>query len=400
MIKKVTKGKNKNKYQVRIQPIDKNTGKRISWPISYEKTKKEAVKVERQMWAEYESGLNPNNGKVIFADDFKRYVELRSKSISAVTLKAWLETVRSVKSYFGKAKIDQVTTALINQYAHDYVKFHHATVSNTSSISKRLTHLRNYFKSIEGKVIKENPIPENALKLFFKQSDFTVAQEWRIFTADELVKIRESIIDDLKNDSVENNGSKLAILIESYTGMRVGELQALKFSNMVKNDNFWTFKIDDSWSDLSKSFNGTLKARPQGYTRTLLPIPAKVIEQIKGYHTLQENFLKDHGLTNPKRLMFLNLRDYRRAQKCEPLTQSGLTYTFKEICRKLGIDPNGKRMSIYSFRHTICTKLANTPGISYPWAAEKMGHTVSMFMKTYVGVDPDINSRMSEIWTA
>ena len=44
--------------------------------------------------------------------------------------------------------------------------------------------------------------------------------------------------------------------------------------------------------------------------------------------------------------MFLNLRDYRRAQKCEPLTQSGLTYTFKEICRKLGIDPNGKRMSI------------------------------------------------------
>lgn len=98
--------------------------------------------------------------------------------------------------------------------------------------------------------------------------------------------------------------------------------------------------------------------------------------------------------------MFLNLRNYRRAQKCEPLTQSGLTYTFKEICRKLGIDPNGKRMSIYSFRHTICAKLANTPGISYPWAAEKMGHTVSMFMKTYVGVDPDINSRMSEIWTA
>jgi integrase len=400
MIKKAKNGKHKDEYQVRIQPIDKITGKRINWPVMYAATKKEAVKIEREMWAEYESGLNPKDGKVVFADDFERYVKLRSKSISKVTLKSWQETVKSVKSYFGKAKIDQISTAMISQYAHDYIKIHHATVSNTSSISKRLTHLRNYFKTLEGKAIKINPVPENALKLFFKQSDFSISQEWRIFTTEELDKIRKLIIHDLKCNPVEMNGSKLAILIDSYTGMRVGELQALKFSNMIKEDNFWTFKIDDSWSDLSKSFNGSLKARPKGYSRTLLPVPKELIELIKEYQTLQEKFLKKHELANPTKLMFVNLRDYRRAKNCEPLTQSGLTCAFKDICKNLEIDSNGKRLSLYSFRHTICTKLANTPGISYPWAAKKMGHTVSRFMKTYVGVDPDINSRMSEIWTA
>lgn len=400
MIKKVKTGKYKDKYQVRIQPTDNITGKRISWTVQYANTEKDAKKIERNMWAEYESGLNPSDGKVVFANDFQRYVNQRAKSLSPVTLKAWQETANSVKDYFGKATISKITMPLISQYAHDYVQKHHATVSNSSNIAKRLVHLRNYFKSLEGKVIKENPVPERALKLFFKQSDFTVSQDWRIFTKSELKAMRQSLITDLKNNPVELNGSKLAILIESYTGMRVGELQALKFSDIVQIDNYYTFRISDSWSDLAKSFNGSLKARPKGESRTLLPIPKDVIDLVKDYQIKQNRFLTDHNLTNSLDLIFLNLHDYKKASNKEPITQRSINQMLQKVCQQLVVDAGGKRMSLYSFRHTICTQLANTPKMSYPWAAEKMGHSLNMFMTTYVGLSDDINKAMANLWAS
>lgn len=136
---------------------------------------------------------------------------------------------------------------MISDYAHDYVNNHHVVVSKSATIAKQLVHLRNFFKSLEGKVVKENPVPEKALKIFFKQSDFSVARDWYIFTPDELAKMRSLIINDLEEISfIPNWTGRLAILVESYTGMRIGELQALQFKDIVQKDNYCTFKINDS----------------------------------------------------------------------------------------------------------------------------------------------------------
>ena len=177
MITKVKNGKHVGKWKVRIQPVDKVTGKRISFPVKYADSKKEAVKLERKLWAEYEDGFNLSDGNAIFADAFQKYVNRRAKTISPVTLKAWQESANDFKAYFKQAKISNITTSLVSNYAHDYVNEHKLTVSKSSIIAKRLIHMRNFFKTLEGKTIKENPIPEGALKLFFKQSDFSVPKE-------------------------------------------------------------------------------------------------------------------------------------------------------------------------------------------------------------------------------
>lgn len=400
MITKVKKGKHKNQYLVRIQPVDKVTGKRVSWPTAYAGTKREATKILNQMWADYENGINLGDSNAVFADSFQKYVDQRAKAISPVTLKSWQESANSFKKYFGKAKIRDITTQVISKYAHDYVDKHSVTVSKSSTIAKHLVHMRNYFKSIEGKIIKENPVPSGALKVFFRQSDFSIPRDWFIFTDDQLNQIRKLIKSELENTSVMNWGSKLAILIESYTGMRVGELQALKFGNITNENNTWTFKINNSWSDYINDFNGSLKARPKGYARTVLPLPKDIADLLKDYQDRQSSFLAEHDLNNPLDLIFLNLHDYRNAADNQPIKQRSINDMLKVICHKLGIKAGNKRLSLYSFRHTICTKLANTPGMSYPWAAEKMGHSLQMFMNTYVGLNPDIDKQMTILWSA
>lgn len=397
MIKKVNKDSEKV-YLIRVQPRNSITGKRVNLPIKYAKTKSEVSKIEKEIWSEYKSGLNLGDGRAVFSESFQKYVDQKANTISPVTLKSWQDSANAFKTYFGKTKINQIDTQLVSKYAHDYVDKHNATVSKSSTIAKRLIHMRSFFKSIEGKAIKENPVPEGALKLFFRQSDFTVPQEWYILSDQELERIRKIIIEDLKQASAMNWVGKLAVLIESYTGMRVGELQALRFTNVVNEKGQWSFRINNSWSDYTNDFTGALKARPKGYSRMLLPVPESVIILLKQFQIKQKDFLKNNGITSENDLVFINLHDYKTAYFGKPIKQRSINEMFKSICERADIHADDKKLSLYSFRHTICTKLANTPGMSYPWAAEKMGHSLQMFMNTYVSVDPSIEEKMTQLW--
>lgn len=51
---------------------------------------------------------------------------------------------------------------------------------------------------------------------------------------------------------------------------------------------------------------------------------------------------------------------------------------------------------MYTCTQAVVTKLGNTPSMSYLWTDNWIGHTVKMFMKTYVHVDEDRNAEMSD----
>lgn len=398
MITKKTKGKYKGKWQVRIQPLNPVTKKRESWPVQYAATKAKAVAIERRMWADYENGLNLGDGNSIFAEEIAKYVDTRKNVVSEVTQKDWDYTVKICKQYFNKAKIRDINQQVMSKFAHDFVRDHHTKVGKTTVIARRLTHIRKFFKSIEGKSILTNPVPERFLQCFFQKKDFSVGKELYVFSNDELEKIKDEIRLELKASPINNWGTKLAIWIDLETGMRPGELQALKFNNLTEKDGFPTFKISDSWSDYTKAFNGNLKSRPQGAYRYCLPISSELANTFNEYSEKQADFLMRHRIKNPEGLVFINLHDYKAASNDIPITQRSMNLMLKSLCKKLGIKNENAQLSMYSFRHTVCTKLANKPGMSYPWAAERMGHSLSMFMKTYVKTDMDVDKQMMEKW--
>lgn len=105
MIKKMKKGKHAGQFQVRIQPINKVTGKRESWPVDYAKTRRAATALERKMWADYEDGMQLCDGNAIFAEEFQKYVNQRKNAISPVTYRDWQNSATEFKKYFKNGRL-------------------------------------------------------------------------------------------------------------------------------------------------------------------------------------------------------------------------------------------------------------------------------------------------------
>jgi integrase len=287
---------------------------------------------------------------------------------------------------------------VVNDFAHDFVASHKVTVGKSTVIARRLTHMRKFFKELEGRSVKVNPVPEQFLQKLFRKSEFSVKKNQYLFSNAELASIKKEIKSELNGLTINNMGTRLAIWIDLETGMRPGELQALRFQNLVVKDGYPTFKINDSWSDYTNGFNGSLKSRPKGAFRYCLPISNDLAAFLTEYQKKQDDFLRSHYVENPEDLVFLNLHDYKAASNKIPITQRSMNQMLKKLCKQLDIQNGDEKLSMYSFRHTICTKLANKPKISYPWAAERMGHSVAMFMKTYVKTDADVDKQMVENW--
>lgn len=396
----MTTGRHKGEYQVRIQPINKITGKRENWPVDYASNRSTAKALERQMWADYEEGMQLADGNAVFAEEFRKYINRKKNTISPVTYRDWNNSANEFEKYFKNTKIKDISERLVEQFARDFIHKHKATVGRATVIDHRLTHMRSFFNELIGKVVKENPVPEQYLDKFFRKNEFSVRKQRYLFTNSELELIKKQIQGALNHTTIDKWGTRLALWIDLETGMRPGEIQALKFNNLITEDGYTTFKINDSWSDYARKFNGTLKARPKGYSRCCLPISQELIDFIDTYKKEQKKFLKYHGLTNPKGLIFLNLHDYKTCANNIPITQKSMNEMLKKICGELNISGNGSQLSMYSFRHTLCTKLANKPGISYPWAAERMGNSLSIFMRVYVKTDRDVNQKMMDNWMA
>ncbi|WP_391484488.1 integrase [Lactobacillus iners] len=117
-----------------------------------------------------------------------------------------------------------------------------------------MAHLRTFFTFLLDKaVLSINPLPRGYLKLFFKQSDFSTGRKWHLFSKDEISALREELLKEYKGATIANSVSRLALIVDTYLGLRPEELQVLKFEQLVKYEGSYTFKIDDSWSEKEKS---------------------------------------------------------------------------------------------------------------------------------------------------
>lgn len=188
--------------------------------------------------------------------------------------------------------------------------------------------------------------------------------------------------------------TRIAILIALDTGMRPQEIQALKWSQITNDGKFKAFQINDSWNEKEKHLNGHLKSRPHGESRLTLTLSEPLLQLLNKFRHRQLEFLKENGLINSNDMILLNITNYHLCALGYLITQRRMNDMLRQLSKKVGVNNQSLNISMYTCRHTVATKLGNTPGMSYPWAASRLGHSLKMFMRTYVHVDKDRNEEM------
>ncbi|WEV39783.1 tyrosine-type recombinase/integrase [Lactobacillus sp. ESL0681] len=354
------------------------------------------------MWAEFEedSSVFDSKSSISFAQSLLDYCEEEHSAgrWSLSTYGDWKYTCRLVCKYFGETRIKDITELKIRAFSRNYIETHKAKVSKHSTIDRRLQHFRQYFSVLkEQGIVKINPVPKNPLRKFFRIEEFSVISEKYVFSSEEVIKIKQEIFCELKKLQVDFWVSRLAVLIALETGMRSQELQAIKWQQLVKEGDYPEFEINDAWNEKLHRLNGHLKSRPHGFYRKTLPLSEDLYNLLLCYKSSQDKILNNKGIVNGNNFILLNVRDYRRAEQGMPIVQTSMNEIIKKIAKKVGVQATSKEINMYTCRHTIATKLGNTPGMSYPWAASRLGHTTEMFLKTYVHVARDQSQYMMKL---
>lgn len=396
-------GKYAGRYRVRIQPVDKLTGKVIKVPsvVTKGNDRQEAIRLENQLWVKFRGEIKVENQKLDqpLATEFQKYVDEchDNDQWEDSTYYDWNYTAKLVKQFFGRQKIKDVREADVNAFAHNYVKKHKTRVAKHSTIDRQLQNLRAFFSRMRQFGLTINPVPGSALRQFFKKGDMTLPDKKYVFTSEEVDSIRTTLLNELKNTQFIYWGSRLAILIALDTGMRPQEIQALRWDEFVEEDGFTVLSINDSWCERSSRLNGHLKARMKGETRKTLALSPALLSVLKDYHQKQQMLLNRKKLKNGNNFVLLNLTDFNRCATGLPIAQHSMNDMLKRTAKKVGVNNGPLSVTMYTCRHTVATKLGNTANMSYPWVASRLGHSLQMFMRTYVHPDRDLNKSMLEL---
>ncbi|MGB8951104.1 MAG: tyrosine-type recombinase/integrase [Candidatus Aminicenantales bacterium] len=188
-------------------------GRRVRRLIKGAKTRSEAQAALTAVQADILRGqFNFKSEKKILFDDFAElYFERHSKP----NKRSWKRDVTSIKALSGHFKgmpLSKITPFLIESY-----KLKRKEQVEVSSLNRELACLKNMFtKAIDWGFALENPVKK--VKLFNEEN----RERWRILSSEEISALLSHCRSPLKE----------TVLLALNTGMRIGEIMALRWDDV------------------------------------------------------------------------------------------------------------------------------------------------------------------------
>lgn len=345
-----------------IAMYDEKTGKRKRKTI-YGKTRQEVKTKLEKIITELNTDTYVDKSKVTFYDIAKEFIDTGYKmnKLKESSYARKLHTLKNISShYMAYMELQKITEndvkdflAYITKYSDSVIAKIYGIVNNTFKIAVRRNILRyNFF---DDQLEFEIPLSSK-----YRNKSKAVSA----FTIDEQKQLIEKL---LKTDKFRY---KYQIFLGLYTGMRMGEINALDI-----NDLDFENKIIHIRRTITRTFND--KATIGLYTKTVNGI-RDIIMDSNIERILKEYLASDYYVENDLNLLFCN-------SKKECISTDTVNVMFKEFCRNHKIG-KGYNVHQHMLRHTFATRCIES-GMPASVLAKIMGHAnVSTTLNVYCEV--------------
>lgn len=359
-------GKYKNGWRSRIMIGYNEDGKPIRKEF-FGKTRKEVQNKLDEYKNQLNNGLIPADDKITLAEWYYTWLwDFRKKDLKPKSFQRYECIYRNYidNTELGKIKLVDLRALHLQKYYNKLMEVNNKPASTIKSINTKL-------KTCLTEAEKQGYIQKNWCKLVTLPKDNNV-KEINILTQEEQNRFIKAI---------ENHPLEVLFLLDLGTGLRLGELLGLKWSDInFKDENLKVNRTIQRITEIDKSGNRTSKIieqtpKTKNAIRTI-PIPHDIFLKLKVHRKKQlEEKLLAGELYYDNDYIFCNELGY-------PMDDKKPGRNLKSILKKLDIEP----IKFHALRHTYATRLFEA-NVNPKTVQVLMGHyDISMTMDIYTHV--------------
>ena len=301
------------------------------------KLKKEAQEYEREFLTHYQR--TPDIAFTTLVNHYKEDMRTRLKESTARTREFTINT--HILPYFRDFTMDQITPGDVRRWQNEILKKKYAQ-TYASTINKALVTLLNH-------AVRYYGLSQNPASLAGSIGSKKTEKEMNILTLDQFNELIEKV------DHIE---IKTVLIILFYTGIRLGELQALTWNDIDFENK--KINVNKTYARIKKKDLIT-SPKTRKSIRTV-SIPSIVVQAIQEYK---------NSLYEPKNRVF-------------KISRTSIRDTLTKLTKELGFN----HVRIHDLRHSHASLLINN-GINILAISERLGHdSINTTLETYSHLYP------------
>lgn len=355
----------KQKYRVRINYIDNFGNKKQIDRVAY--GSEEAKSLERVLFEEIKKA--PPSANITVGKLFEEYIAMKKHEVRKSSIDKSIRTLeRYVLSEFKNSKLDKLTTPILQKWKLNIAELGLSIVTR-KNIYGEFRAMLNY--GVKCEYISKNPL--QAVGNFKETFSAPTTEKLHFYTPEQFKKYISFAKSTAKSDSDWNY--YVFFCVAYYTGMRKGEINALKWSDIEGNI------LNVRRSVTQKLKGGDIETPPKNKTSyRSLQIPLPLMEVLQGQKNRQKsnkNFSEDYRVCGGEKC----LRDTSIENKNKAFSKGA----------------NLPHIRIHDFRHSHASLLANE-GINIQEVARRLGHSkIEITWNTYSHLYPREEERAVKI---